>query len=264
VTQRPTDTPDSPSKLNARDWIVRVPLGSVRAELTDRQFRLMFALDGTAGGDAFCWAGNAYLQELTGRPIRVIQEILDELEGHGKHPCVPPWIVRVWTAEGRPGRDGIILLRRLTPNFPIARNEEEIRACIKALRERPRKGAKRAESRTHRRRKTPQEGCGKSHAHECGNSHAPECGKSHAPECGKLHTELDQGNQSAFSNESAVSESALFRRRGRRSADGSSSTPRELKGRALDRAMREELAMQGIAAPAPPSPLSADVEPFQG
>ena len=103
--------------------------------LTDRQMIMLQVLDGIAGNRSYCWAGNEYLATATGKGVRAVQLVLDELEGRGgPNPCKPPWITRIHTTNGRPSRLGIVMLKRVDPDFPAASTDAAIAATEKALR----------------------------------------------------------------------------------------------------------------------------------
>ena len=104
---------DDESKPRGK-WITRLPVDEVLAwtnTLSPGSFRVLIALESFCRSESRCWPSNATLASTTGiKGQRSIRRCLAELES-------TRWIER--RAGGRSDRMGIVLLRRLDPDLPV-------------------------------------------------------------------------------------------------------------------------------------------------
>lgn len=82
-------------------------------DLSDRARFVLMVLDARAGTDPFCFPGNKWLREKTGKSDSTLAEIFNELEGKG-------WFVRSFTEAKKRERVGFIFLRRIDPEISPA------------------------------------------------------------------------------------------------------------------------------------------------
>jgi hypothetical protein len=100
------------------EWRVRVPMGFLdarRTPMSDQARVMLLILEGYARTDPDCFPGNGELAAMTGKKVRSVQLILDELEAGG-------WIARTYGDGSRPERKGIQLVRRVDPDLPTSGN----------------------------------------------------------------------------------------------------------------------------------------------
>lgn len=117
-------------RKSAKPWRVMVPrefFNSKDVPLSDRAKVVFLALDWYARKRAFCYPSNAELQAATGKSVRTLQEILDELDAAGV-------TVRVLGDGPKPARVGFLMLRRVDPDSPAATTDEGIRQAEADLR----------------------------------------------------------------------------------------------------------------------------------
>ncbi len=119
-----------------KSWVLRIPVGFLDARknggLGHRFGWALLILEGYCRDRAFCWVGNAEAARALECNEGSLKRLLGEMQAAGL-------IHRVPTDEGRPGRLGIVLLRRGNPDFPVA--DRESLADVVALMRGPR-GAK--------------------------------------------------------------------------------------------------------------------------
>lgn len=98
-------------------WVNRVPIDFLDARnnggLGHRVGWMLLVLEGYCRARPFCWVGNAELAHAYGCDTGSLKRLLRQMEADGL-------IHRIPTAEGRPGRLGIVLLVRANPDLPVA------------------------------------------------------------------------------------------------------------------------------------------------
>ena len=134
---------DRRTTTDPSDWVIRTPTSFLDARANPLGHRLgwmLLILEGHCRARCYCWVGNAALARAYGCAQSALLVILKELEAKGV-------IQRVAAPRGRPGRLGIILLRRANPDLPTA-SPEEISDVVRLMTE------ARAESRDRARGQT--------------------------------------------------------------------------------------------------------------
>ena len=97
-------------------WVLRKPLAAIDARQQDipNHFRRMLdILEWCWRTKCYCWTSNEELAEAYGCQRRNVQKLLKAMEADG-------YLRRVEKTTGRPGRVGIIALRRYDPDLPVA------------------------------------------------------------------------------------------------------------------------------------------------
>lgn len=110
------DEGNRPGPPVTRDWVVRVPasfLDDRGSALGHRKGWMLLILEGCCRARCYCWVGNAELARRYGCSESALLEVLKEMQAEGL-------IYRVPKNAGRPGRLGIILLKRADADLPTA------------------------------------------------------------------------------------------------------------------------------------------------
>lgn len=107
------------SRQPSKAWFVRSFgdgfLDARSNNLSDRARWVFLILDCRAAKDAFCYPGNEWVREKTGKKDSTLREIYGELEDAG-------WLRRIYTDETKTERIGFVFLRRVDHETPVAEN----------------------------------------------------------------------------------------------------------------------------------------------